>query len=101
MTPATYYGCRGFHFPAGSRPLNETRHPGNGVTCSPGRMPTTAICARRLTKRFGDFTAVDAIDLDVPAGECFGLLGPNGAGKTTTVRMIHAFQPITAGELVV
>jgi lipooligosaccharide transport system ATP-binding protein len=64
-------------------------------------MSTTAIHARRLTKRFGEFTAVDAIDLDVPAGECFGLLGPNGAGKTTTVRMIHAVQPITAGELVV
>jgi lipooligosaccharide transport system ATP-binding protein len=64
-------------------------------------MRTAAIHARRLTKRFGDFTAVDAIDLDVQAGECFGLLGPNGAGKTTTVRMIHAVQPITAGELAV
>jgi lipooligosaccharide transport system ATP-binding protein len=64
-------------------------------------MATPAICARRLTKRFADFTAVDAIDLDVQAGECFGLLGPNGAGKTTTVRMIHAYWPITAGELLV
>ena len=61
----------------------------------------TAISARRLTKRFGDLVAVDGVDFDVEAGECFGLLGPNGAGKTTTVRMIHAFTPITAGDLVV
>jgi lipooligosaccharide transport system ATP-binding protein len=64
-------------------------------------MPTPAVLARQLTKRFGDFTAVDAIDLDVRAGECLGLLGPNGAGKTTSVRMIHAYLPITAGELLV
>jgi len=43
---------------------------------------------KALTKRYGSFTAVDAIDLDVPAGELFGFLGPNGAGKTTTLRMI-------------
>ena len=61
----------------------------------------TAISARRLTKRFGDLVAVDGVDFDVEVGECFGLLGPNGAGKTTTVRMIHAFTPITAGDLVV
>lgn len=41
-----------------------------------------------LTKRYGDFTAVDQIDLDVAPGMIFGLLGPNGAGKTTTLRMI-------------
>ena len=41
-----------------------------------------------LTKRYGSFTAVDGIDLDVPAGTLYGLLGPNGAGKTTTLRMI-------------
>jgi lipooligosaccharide transport system ATP-binding protein len=60
-----------------------------------------AILARNLTKRFGDLVAVDGVDFDVGVGECFGLLGPNGAGKTTTVRMIHAFTPITAGDLVV
>jgi ABC-2 type transport system ATP-binding protein len=42
----------------------------------------------RLTKHYGDFTAVGGIDLDVPPGVIFGLLGPNGAGKTTTLRMI-------------
>ncbi|HXE58772.1 MAG TPA: ABC transporter ATP-binding protein [Gemmatimonadales bacterium] len=41
-----------------------------------------------LTKRYGGFTAVDGIDLDVPRGQLFGFLGPNGAGKTTTLRMI-------------
>jgi ABC-2 type transport system ATP-binding protein len=41
-----------------------------------------------LTKRYGSFTAVNAIDLQVPRGELFGFLGPNGAGKTTTLRMI-------------
>lgn len=44
--------------------------------------------ARRLSRRFNDFTAVDSIDLQVGEGEVFGLLGPNGAGKTTTVRML-------------
>jgi ABC-2 type transport system ATP-binding protein len=41
-----------------------------------------------VTKRFGDFTAVDAVSFQVPRGEIFGILGPNGAGKTTTIRMI-------------
>ena len=57
------------------------------------------IAARGLTKRFGDFTAVDAIDFDVAPGESFGFLGPNGAGKTSTMRMIGCVSPVTAGEL--
>jgi lipooligosaccharide transport system ATP-binding protein len=57
------------------------------------------LTAEGLTKRFGDFTAVDGIDFEIYRGECFGLLGPNGAGKTTTVKMIHAAVPITAGTL--
>ena len=47
-----------------------------------------AIHTRGLTKRYGDFTAVDALDLTVRQGEVFGLLGPNGAGKTTTILML-------------
>jgi len=58
---------------------------------------TTVIEARSLTKRYGSFTAVDAIDFKVRAGECVGFLGPNGAGKTTTVRMVSCFTPITSG----
>jgi lipooligosaccharide transport system ATP-binding protein len=57
------------------------------------------IRARGLTKRFGDFTAVDAIDFDVAPGEAFGFLGPNGAGKTSTMRMIGCVSPVTDGEL--
>ncbi|WP_456825012.1 ABC transporter ATP-binding protein [Cellulomonas sp. P5_E12] len=57
------------------------------------------IAAQGLTKRFGDFTAVDGIDFEVPPGESFGLLGPNGAGKSTTMRMIGAVSSRTAGEL--
>lgn len=49
---------------------------------------TPAISIRGLTKTFGDFTAVDGIDLDVPRGQIFGFLGPNGSGKTTTIRML-------------
>jgi lipooligosaccharide transport system ATP-binding protein len=55
--------------------------------------------ARGLTKRFGSFTAVDAIDFDVQPGEAFGFLGPNGAGKTSTMRMISCVSPVTAGSL--
>ncbi len=59
----------------------------------------TLIEARSLTKRYGDFTAVDAIDFEVLRGECFGFLGPNGAGKTTTIRMISCVSPVTDGSL--
>src|ERR687885_2258225 len=57
------------------------------------------IHARGLVKRFGDFTAVAGIDVDVQPGEAFGFLGPNGAGKSSTMRMIGAVSPPTAGEL--
>ena len=57
------------------------------------------IRARRLTKTFGTFTAVDAIEFDVARGESFGFLGPNGAGKTSTMRMIGCVSPRTDGEL--
>ena len=55
--------------------------------------------ARGLTKRFGDFTAVDEIDVDVHRGEAFGFLGPNGAGKSSTMRMIGCVSPPTSGTL--
>jgi lipooligosaccharide transport system ATP-binding protein len=55
--------------------------------------------ARGLTKRFGDFTAVDGIDVDVRRGEAFGFLGPNGAGKSSTMRMIACVSPVTEGTL--
>ncbi len=49
-----------------------------------------AISLRGVVKRFGDFTAVDGLDLEVPSGVCLGLLGPNGAGKSTTMKMLTA-----------
>jgi len=57
------------------------------------------ISARQLTKRFGSFTAVDAVDFDVAPGEAFGFLGPNGAGKTSTMRMIACVSPRSDGQL--
>ncbi|WP_067506181.1 ABC transporter ATP-binding protein [Actinoplanes sp. TFC3] len=57
------------------------------------------IHARGLVKRFGDFTAVDGIDVDVQRGEAFGFLGPNGAGKSSTMRMIGCVSPPSGGVL--
>jgi len=57
-----------------------------------------AIVTRGLVKRFGSFTAVAGIDLEVKEGELFGLLGPNGAGKTTLVRMLSGLLHPTSGE---
>jgi ABC-2 type transport system ATP-binding protein len=54
-----------------------------------------------LTKRYGKFTAVDGIDLQVPRGQLFGLLGPNGAGKSTTIRMIAGILRPTSGSVMV
>jgi len=65
----------------------------------PENPDSALIHARGLTKRFGDFVAVDAIDFDVAKGESFGFLGPNGAGKTSTMRMIGCVSPITDGDL--
>jgi ABC-2 type transport system ATP-binding protein len=53
----------------------------------------------KLTKRYGSFTAVDGIDLEVPRGELFGFLGPNGAGKTTTLRMLAGILRPTSGTV--
>jgi lipooligosaccharide transport system ATP-binding protein len=62
--------------------------------------PTSPLIhARGLTKRFGEFVAVDAVDFDVAPGESFGFLGPNGAGKTSTMRMIGCVSPISGGVL--
>ena len=52
---------------------------------------------QKLTRRFGNFTAVDSLTLSVNAGEVFGLLGSNGAGKTTTIKMLTTLLPPTSG----
>lgn len=64
-------------------------------------MTEPLVRAAGLTKRFGDFTAVDEIDFTVAPGEVFGFLGPNGAGKSSTMKMIGAISPVTAGQLTV
>lgn len=60
-----------------------------------------AITAKQLTKRFGDFTAVDAISFEVSKGEIFGFLGANGAGKTTAMRMLCGLSKPSSGEATV
>ncbi|MBL7721173.1 MAG: ABC transporter ATP-binding protein [Chitinophagaceae bacterium] len=59
------------------------------------------IIANELTKRFGDFTAVDAISFEVSKGEIFGFLGANGAGKTTAMRMLSGLSKPTSGKAIV
>ena len=80
--------------PPGTRP----ERPGEPIDPAPD---AALIQARGLTKRFGAFVAVDAIDFDVAKGESFGFLGPNGAGKTSTMRMIGCVSPVSDGRLVV
>jgi len=58
-----------------------------------------AVRVAGLTKRFGDFTAVDDLSFEVARGEVFGFLGPNGSGKTTTIRMLTGTIAPTAGEI--
>jgi ABC-2 type transport system ATP-binding protein len=57
------------------------------------------IRARQISKRYGSFTAVQPLDLDVHPGEVFGFLGLNGAGKTTTLRMLGGVLPTTTGDI--
>lgn len=69
------------------------RRPGRG-----GPDATTPVVVRELTRRFGDFTAVDAVSFEVREGEIFGFLGPNGAGKTTTIKMLTGLLAPTSGQ---
>jgi len=61
-------------------------------------MTEHAIELNNLTKKFGDFTAVDDLSLTVKEGEIFGFLGPNGAGKSTTIRMLCTLAQPTSGS---
>ncbi len=62
-------------------------------------IPNPALRIDRLTKRYGDFTAVDGISLEVARGDFFGFLGPNGAGKTTSINAIVGLATITSGTI--
>jgi ABC-2 type transport system ATP-binding protein len=61
-------------------------------------MNAPSLETRHLTKRFGDFTALDKLDLKLEGGKCVGFLGPNGAGKTTTLKMLTDMIFPTEGE---
>ncbi|MGL5827663.1 MAG: ABC transporter ATP-binding protein [Nocardioides sp.] len=78
--------------------MTDTATPltGHDVTAAAG----AALALTGVTKRFGDFVAVDALDLAVPQGSFFALLGPSGCGKTTTLRMVAGLEIPTAGEIV-
>src|SRR5919108_6556014 len=58
----------------------------------------SAIVTEKLTRRFGDFTAVSNLSITVEPGEVFGFLGPNGSGKTTAIKMLTGILPITSGQ---
>ena len=77
------------------RDVGGARPDGVGGAPPGGGLP---VVVRRLTRRFGDFTAVDAVSFEVRAGEIFGFLGPNGAGKTTTIKMLTGLLAPTEGE---
>lgn len=62
-------------------------------------MSVSILQVRDLTKRFGDFTAVDGISFEIKSGEILGLLGPNGAGKTTTIQMLLGLVTPTSGSV--
>ena len=75
--------------------MNEASRPQSSVLVP---QSSYAVEARDLTKRFGDFTAVDGVTFAVPAGEIFAFLGANGSGKTTTIRMLCGILAPTSGE---
>lgn len=72
---------------------------GRGVRETSAPTPKAVIVASRLTKKYGQFTAVDDLDLSIQKGEIFGLLGPNGAGKTTTILMLLGLTEPTSGSV--
>ncbi len=82
--------------------LPEDRRRGHTAVHIPARPPETAdkpvIEADNLTKRFGDFTAVDAVSFRIQKGEIFGFLGSNGCGKTTTMKMLTGLLPVSDGQ---
>jgi len=64
-------------------------------------VPSAIVQTFELTRRFGDLTAVDAVSLQVDAGEIFGLIGPNGAGKSTLIKMLTTLLPPSSGRALV
>src|SRR4029079_791863 len=85
---------------AGGRSALRQDHLTDARRWHPARMePELGIRMRGVVKRYGQITAVDGLDLEVPLGTCVGLLGPNGAGKSTTMRLLTAQSIADEGEL--
>ena len=93
------------HAPPGSTPgRNEGGATETATTPGPSEPAdgaTPSVTLRSVVKRFGNFTAVDSIDLEIAQGEFFTLLGPSGCGKTTTLRMIAGFEEPDGGEILI
>lgn len=82
--------------------LPELQRQNWGVIQIPTYIPSNgqpAISAQQLTRKFGDFTAVDRVDFEIHTGEIFGFLGSNGCGKTTTMKMLTGLLPPSSGNL--
>ncbi|MBP9145650.1 MAG: ABC transporter ATP-binding protein [Thermoanaerobaculia bacterium] len=79
--------------------IGSTGGSAGGSRAGSGSPTVPALHCRGLVKRYGDLVAVDGLDLEVAAGECFGLLGPNGAGKTTTVELFEGLLSPDGGTL--
>ncbi len=84
-----------------SRPINRTRHLSADLTPSQDGETGAMLRLESVTKKYGKFTAVNSVDLEVPRGRIYGFLGPNGAGKTTTIRMIAGVLLPTTGRIVI
>lgn len=82
-----------------ARTAPDPERPLRGETSAPPGRSEPVVQTRAVTKRFGDHVAVDAVDVRIEKGECWGLLGPNGAGKTTFLRMIVGSAEPSAGEI--
>ena len=68
------------------------------ISTSPNSAAAVSVVVENLSKRFGDFVAVDSLNLTVRKGEVFGFLGPNGAGKSTTIRMLCGLLKPSSGR---
>lgn len=78
--------------------MSPRQHVASGTGDAAIRGDTEPVVVRDLTRRFGDFTAVDRVSFSVADGEIFGFLGPNGAGKTTTIKMLTGLLRPTSGD---
>ncbi len=98
LTDGAEHAVRPWDVEAASSPEDRPKRRRRTVAELLADVPDDAvIVARRLTKKYGEFTAVDSLDLTIRRGEVFGLLGPNGAGKTTTVLMLLGLTEPTRG----